>query len=242
MMGGMRPPGGPPPGGGGQWAGQQPPQQKPRGPCWFCLAGEKVEKHLVVAVGTKIYLALSKGPLNQDHVLVLPIDHEPGFVGLDGDAQKELTGFIDALRKFYASKGMGLVYWERNVASQHLAIEVVPVPTAVADGAKEAFLQRGKRLAATFAFEELKGEAEQPLDGVIDKGVTYFLAGLADGTRLLHRAAPRGFPVQFGRQAVCKMLNCMDRVKWQDCTLAGPDEEKAAAKAFRNEFKPFAPK
>ena len=240
---GMQPPRGAPPGGGrGQWVGKPPPPQRPRGPCWFCLAGEKVEKHLVVAVGTKIYLALSKGALHEDHVLVLPIDHEPGFVGLDSDAQKELTGFIDALRKYYESKGMSLIYWERNVASQHLAIEVVPVPAEAAEGAKDAFLKRGQRLSASFAFEELKGEADQPLADVIDDGVAYFLAGLADGTRLLHRAAAQGFPVQFGRQTVCKLLDCMEKVKWQDCTLPGMDEEKAAAKAFRTAFKPFAPK
>ena len=245
--GGMPLPPPPGPGGGpggqhGQWGGQLPPKQKPRGPCWFCLAGEKVEKQLVVAVGTTIYMALSKGPLNEGHVLLMPIDHEASFVGLDSTSQAELTAFIEALRKFYESKGNSLIYWERNVASQHLAIEIVPVPADVAAGAKDALVTRGKQLSPTFAFEELKAEAEQPLDGVIDKGVSYFLAGLGDGSRLLHRAAPRGFPVQFGRQALCKLLNCADRKNWKDCTLPGKDEEKAAAKAFRDAFKPFAPK
>ena len=26
----------------------------PRGPCWFCLGGEQVEKHLVVSVGDHV--------------------------------------------------------------------------------------------------------------------------------------------------------------------------------------------
>jgi len=37
----------------------------------------QVEKHLVVSVGEEVYLALAKGPLNADHVLILPITHYP---------------------------------------------------------------------------------------------------------------------------------------------------------------------
>lgn len=29
--------------------------------CWFCLASPAVEKHLVVTVGNRVYLALAKG-------------------------------------------------------------------------------------------------------------------------------------------------------------------------------------
>lgn len=31
--------------------------------CWFCLASPSVEKHLVITVGTCVYLALAKGNL-----------------------------------------------------------------------------------------------------------------------------------------------------------------------------------
>lgn len=47
----------------------------PTGPCWFCLGSPQVEKHLVVSVGTETYLALAKGGLVDDHVLILPIGH-----------------------------------------------------------------------------------------------------------------------------------------------------------------------
>lgn len=29
--------------------------------CWFCLSSPQVEKHLVVAIGMEMYLALAKG-------------------------------------------------------------------------------------------------------------------------------------------------------------------------------------
>jgi hypothetical protein len=47
----------------------------PRGPCWFCLGSPQVEKHLVITVGDHSYLALPKGGLVPEHVLILPIGH-----------------------------------------------------------------------------------------------------------------------------------------------------------------------
>ena len=52
-------------GGGGKKA--------PSGPCWFCLSSAEVEKHLIVSVGEHSYLAMAKGALTADHVMILPI-------------------------------------------------------------------------------------------------------------------------------------------------------------------------
>lgn len=61
----------------------EPP--KPKGPCWFCLGSPEVEKHLVVSVGTSVYLALAKGGLNEQHVLILPIGHFQSLVTCSDD-------------------------------------------------------------------------------------------------------------------------------------------------------------
>lgn len=41
--------------------------------CWFCLSNVAVVKHLIVAIGDSCYAAMPKGPLNEDHVLVMSI-------------------------------------------------------------------------------------------------------------------------------------------------------------------------
>jgi hypothetical protein len=51
------------------------PKDLPPGVCWFCLANPKVEKHLIIAIGNHSYLALPKGGLVPEHVLILPIGH-----------------------------------------------------------------------------------------------------------------------------------------------------------------------
>ena len=63
---------------------------KPSGPCWFCLSSAEVEKHLIVSVGTHCYLALPKGGLTEDHVLILPIGHHANLVDLPEEVEQGL--------------------------------------------------------------------------------------------------------------------------------------------------------
>eukprot|EP00063_Salmo_salar_P064467 XP_014039302.1 PREDICTED: CWF19-like protein 1 [Salmo salar] len=101
---------------------RRPPQ--PSGPCWFCLASPQVEKHLVISIGTHCYLALAKGSLTPQHVLVLPIGHYQSVVELSSEVVKELDRYKMAVRTFYKSKGQRCVLFERNYHSQHLQIQV----------------------------------------------------------------------------------------------------------------------
>ena len=41
--------------------------------CWFCLASPEVEKHLIVSVGDESYIALAKGGIDWNNLLIVPI-------------------------------------------------------------------------------------------------------------------------------------------------------------------------
>ena len=97
---------------------------RPSGPCWFCLSSAEVEKHLLVSVGTHCYLALPKGGLTEDHVLILPIGHHANLVDLPEEVEQEVNKFKSALRKMYKKMGKGPVFFERNYRTQHLQIQV----------------------------------------------------------------------------------------------------------------------
>ena len=90
------------------------PRQQPAGPCWFCLSGAEVEKHLIVSIGDHSYLALPKGGLTPDHVLVLPIAHHPSLLELPDEVEAEIGKFKSALKKFYKKQGKAAVFFERN--------------------------------------------------------------------------------------------------------------------------------
>lgn len=71
--------------------------------CWFCLSSPDVEKHLVITIGDSFYLALSKGPINQYHILILSVTHIQSAALLSADDWHELEKFKSALRDFFAS-------------------------------------------------------------------------------------------------------------------------------------------
>lgn len=96
--------------------------------CWFCLASPEVEKHLVISVGDEAYLALAKGGLVTEHLLILPVEHHQSCLTLPESVQNEIKKFKDALNKFFAAQGKVAIFFERNYKTSHLQIQVVPVP------------------------------------------------------------------------------------------------------------------
>lgn len=41
--------------------------------CWFCLSNADDNKHLIVTIGSTCYAAMPKGPLCEDHLLIMSI-------------------------------------------------------------------------------------------------------------------------------------------------------------------------
>ncbi|PIO22963.1 hypothetical protein AB205_0076070, partial [Aquarana catesbeiana] len=126
---------------GGQ-AKQPRKHPQPTGPCWFCLASPEVEKHLVVSIGEHCYIALAKGGLMSDHILILPIGHYQAMVDLSTEVVEECEKYKASLKKFYKSKEKRYVMFERNYRSQHLQLQVVPLPLSccTTEDIKESFI------------------------------------------------------------------------------------------------------
>ncbi|KAJ9592078.1 hypothetical protein L9F63_001387, partial [Diploptera punctata] len=61
--------------------------------CWFCLASAAVEKHLVISIGTEAYLALAKGGIVPDHVLILPVGHHQSLSDLPEQVEEEINKY-----------------------------------------------------------------------------------------------------------------------------------------------------
>lgn len=120
--------------------GGQHQQREPPGPCWFCLASPEVEKHLIISIGDAAYLTLAKGGLTNDHVLILPIGHFQNLLECPQEVVDEVQKFKAALKKYFASQGKAVIFFERNFKSPHLQIQAVPVPASIADSLKFACL------------------------------------------------------------------------------------------------------
>ncbi|XP_077692478.1 CWF19-like protein 1 isoform X4 [Eretmochelys imbricata] len=210
---------------------------QPTGPCWFCLSSPEVEKHLVVSIGTHCYLALAKGGLSDDHVLILPVGHYQSVVELSSEAMEEIDKYKSSLKKFFRSKGKRYVLFERNYRSQHLQLQVIPVPLSccATEDIKESFILQAQEQE----IELLEIPEHSDIKQIAQPGTPYFYVELDTGEKLFHRIKKK-FPLQFGREVLASeaILNVPGRADWQQCT-ASRDEAEAAAKAFREDFQPF---
>ena len=126
--------------------------------CWFCLATEHVSTHLILSVGNENYLALAKGALNDEHVLILPIVHVASSLDLTPEQATEMDRYKLTLRKYYRSKGFDCIMYERFIptrAAQHMHIQIIPVTRDQARVAKGLILEQAKALHAECNFQEI---------------------------------------------------------------------------------------
>ena len=70
------------------------------------------------------YIAMAKGGLTPDHVLILPIAHHSSSLELPDDTRKEADKFKQALIDAFSSEGRPCVVFERNYRTDHMQIQV----------------------------------------------------------------------------------------------------------------------
>lgn len=163
------------PQGDGEPQAKRPPRpQIDPATCWFCLSSPDVEKHLVVAIGEHAYLAAAKGGLNDDHLLILPINHiRSTLEAEEAELITEIERFKDCLRSYFRELDQEVVFFERNFRSSHLQIQVVPVPNRVVDNleknVKELIEEQGLQVKLLPEGVTLKES--------LNPGVPYFFLG-----------------------------------------------------------------
>ncbi|XP_072942525.1 CWF19-like protein 1 [Epargyreus clarus] len=203
--------------------------------CWFCLSSSSVEKHLVISVGSHCYLALPKGPLTPFHCLILPIAHHQSIVKSPDEVANEIKKYKEALKKFYASMGMGVVFYERNYRTSHMQIQCIPVPRICESQILEVFQDEA-------GINRIQLEVLPPfseLAQVILPGSPYFHAELPSGDQI-YAKTKGSFPLQFGRDVLSSppILNCEDKADWKQCLLNREEEDTHVA-LFRKKFQPY---
>lgn len=102
--------------------GDSAAKRQPAAPCWFCLSSPEIEKHLIVDIGHHAYMALPKGGLVPDHLLILPVNHIQSMVAAPEDVRDEIEKYKKALIAMYAKQNKCVAMFERNFKTQHLQI------------------------------------------------------------------------------------------------------------------------
>ena len=202
--------------------------------CWFCLSSGDVEKHLIISIGDNFYIALAKGPVNNYHALILPVNHVQSSANLSEEHFQELELFKRALKKFYESNNMCTVFFERNYKTSHMQVNAVGLDKEIEWNIKETFTEKAEEFSLTFeTIPKLMSSKDLP-----DRS-PYFVVELPNGDTLITRQMNR-FPINFGRDFLCAetLLKAEDKVDWRNCQLPKNIEEDLV-RSFRVGYKEF---
>jgi diadenosine tetraphosphate (Ap4A) HIT family hydrolase len=194
--------------------------------CFFCLSNVNVAKHLIVSIGTEVYLALAKGPLTTaksvnlafpGHILIIPIAHTPVVTPSEA---AEMEAYRQKLVRFFDARDCHAVTFEIHQAEGiHAHWQVIPVPKSTS--LDEEFIR---------GFDQRKMTLEKRSPGDSEE---YCRVVLPSGTYVA--TLPAIFDLQLPRRILAKVLKLEDREDWRAC-IQTDDEERADAAAFRTEF------
>ncbi|KAL9443778.1 hypothetical protein AB3S75_017037 [Citrus x aurantiifolia] len=212
--------------------------------CWFCLSSPSVESHLIVSVGEYYYCALPKGPLVEDHVLVIPVEHVPNTISTSPECEKELGRFQNSLMMYYKNQGKEAVFFEwLSKRGTHANLQAVPIPTSKAAAVQDIFNLAAEKLGFKFlATKSSKSsDGRRSLRAQFDRNCSFFYVELPEGTVLSHLIEENErFPAQFGREVLAGLLNIADKADWRNCML-GKEEETKMVEDFKKRFEAFDP-
>ncbi|XP_052199797.1 zinc finger CCCH domain-containing protein 64 isoform X2 [Diospyros lotus] len=212
--------------------------------CWFCLSSPSVETHLITSIGEHYYCALAKGPLVEDHVLIIPVEHTPSTLASPPESEKELIKFQSSLKMYFKNQRKEAVFfeWVFNRGT-HANLQVVPIPSSKASVLQDIFTLAAQKLG--FKFLVMKNdngsEGRKLLQMQFDRKCSLFYVELP-GDKILYHPVEENekFPAQFGREVMAGLLNKADRADWRNCKPSKEEEEKMA-EAFKTRFQEYDP-
>ncbi|XP_027330082.1 zinc finger CCCH domain-containing protein 64 isoform X3 [Abrus precatorius] len=119
--------------------------------CWFCLSSPNVESHLIVSIGENYYLALAKGPLVDDHVLIIPVEHMPNTLSLSSESEIELFKFQNSLKRYCRNNEKEVIFFEwASIRGTHANLQAIPIPSSKAVIVEKVFNLAAQKLGFKF--------------------------------------------------------------------------------------------
>ena len=216
--------------------------------CWFCLASEGCEKHLISGVYQQCYAAMPKGAIHKGHVLLIPVAHSSQGAFMNKSAAREIQDLQKALRRHAQDEyNMDLVVFERAIQTRggyHTHVQCVPVPKGL--GVKLETTLRAQAKANKMELREIQSPdldistllrqneddgdggyfyAEVPMSG---RPLEFkrFLYQLRSQEQEANRRPV--VPLQFGREVIAAVLGKSELAHWKSCQVDKEEETKMA--------------
>ncbi|XP_044142956.1 CWF19-like protein 2 [Bufo gargarizans] len=212
--------------------------------CPYCFDNAELAKHLIIAIGVKVYLCLPNHvSLTEGHCQIVPLQHYSATTLLDEDIWNEIQMFRKTLVKMFADKGLDCVFLETNMNLKkrfHLVYECIPLPKEVGDMApiyfKKAILESDEEWSMNKKLIDL---STKDVRRSVPKGLPYFSVdfGLQGGFAHIIEDHNK-FPHYFGKEIIGGMLDLEPRV-WRKALRENFDDQRKKVLQFAQWWKPF---
>nr|XP_019571272.1 PREDICTED: CWF19-like protein 2 [Rhinolophus sinicus] len=212
--------------------------------CLYCFDSSQFPKHLIVAIGVKVYLCLPNfRSLTEGHCLIVPLQHHRAATLLDEDIWEEIQMFRKSLVKMFKDKGLDCIFLETNLSMKkqyHMVYECIPLPKEVGDMApiyfKKAIMESDEEWSMNKKLIDL---SSKDIRKSVPKGLPYFSVdfGLQGGFAHVIEDQHK-FPHYFGKEIIGGMLDIEPRL-WRKGIRESFEDQRKKALQFAQWWKPF---
>uniref|UniRef100_A0A452TU81 CWF19-like protein 2 n=1 Tax=Ursus maritimus TaxID=29073 RepID=A0A452TU81_URSMA len=212
--------------------------------CLYCFDSSQFPKHLIVAIGVKVYLCLPNfRSLTEGHCLIVPLQHHRAATLLDEDVWEEIQMFRKSLVKMFEDKGLDCVFLETHMGMRkhcHMVYECVPLPREVGEMApiyfKKAIMESDEEWSMNKKLIDL---SSKDIRKSVPRGLPYFAVdfGLQGGFAHVIEDQHK-FPHYFGKEIIGGMLDVEPRL-WRKGIRESFEDQRKKALQFAQWWKPF---
>ncbi|KAI5766508.1 CWF19L2 [Gulo gulo luscus] len=212
--------------------------------CLYCFDSSQFPKHLIVAIGVKVYLCLpSFRSLTEGHCLVVPLQHHRAATLLDEDVWEEIQMFRKSLVKMFEDKGLDCIFLETYMGMKkhcHMVYECIPLPKEVGEMApiyfKKAIMESDEEWSMNKKLIDL---SSKDIRKSVPRGLPYFAVdfGLQGGFAHVIEDQHK-FPHYFGKEIIGGMLDIEPRL-WRKGIRESFEDQRKKALQFAQWWKPF---
>ncbi|XP_074996161.1 CWF19-like protein 2 isoform X2 [Calonectris borealis] len=212
--------------------------------CPYCFDSSELSKHLIIAIGSKVYLSLpSNQSLTEGHCLIAPLQHHTAATLLDEDIWEEIQMFRNVLVKMFEAKDLDCVFLETNMSMKkryHMVYECIPLPKEVGEVApiyfKKAIMESDEEWSVNKKLIDL---SSKDIRKSVPKGLPYFSVdfGLQGGFAHVIEDQHK-FPHYFGKEIIGGMLDLEPRL-WRKGIRQNFEDQRKKVLQFAQWWKPY---
>ncbi|XP_032764585.1 CWF19-like protein 2 [Rattus rattus] len=212
--------------------------------CLYCLDSSQFPKHLIVAIGVKVYLCLPNSrSLTEGHCLIVPLQHHQAATVLDEDIWEEIQMFRKSLVKMFEDKELKCIFLETSMGLKkqyHMVYECIPLPKEVGDMApiyfKKAIMESDEEWSMNKKLIDL---SSKDIRKSVPRGLPYFAVdfGLQGGFAHIIEDQYK-FPHYFGKEVIGGMLDLEPRL-WRKGIRESFEDQRKKVLQFAQWWKPY---